>query len=165
MQSYLGMMEQLMKQKLSGEDNELNAYFNQAFAAFTDSQQMIKIDLKKLARDFPVFAKIFVFNAESETEAKIENLLLFDNICSIFRNCVEVQCDMGSGGGAADAAYFEKLTGILNSVCSNKAAKLRNIKVIKCKYSDEDLNAFQEKNADWNIEKMGSTKLSLSRKD
>ena len=157
METYSGIIEKLIAKKISGKENELNDYLNGSFQAFTNYQTIIKIDIKKLLRDFAIFKKTFIC-------VDMDNLLLFDIVVNIFTNCNEIQCDMGSGGSSIDQLYFNKLTQILNDICNNKTSKLKCIRIIKCKYKDEDLSKFQQNNQEWNIDKLGSSKLMISKK-
>ena len=113
--------------------------------------------MKKLVRDFEIFKKTFVCD-------QIENLLSFDFVSKMFPNCNEISCDMGSGGGNIDKDYFDKFSEILKNINVNKQLKM--IRIIKCKYNDEDLNSFKTNNEkNWIVNKAGSTKLIMSKKE
>ncbi len=107
----------LIKQELNEKNNKFPKYINQCFSKFCNDKTEIMIHVNLMKSQYHRFCKYFI-------HSDCDNLVLFDYIGKIFKNCKMVKCIIP---GNITSEYLNLL---LNIICSvNAATKLEIIEI------------------------------------
>merc|ERR1712176_783627 len=153
------IISNLISSKILNRKSKYPRYIVQCFDKFCSDQSMIKINLKSLYNFSNDFCSI-----------KCPNLLLFDNLCILFKKCQVIHC---GSTGVINALYLSSLLKILGHINQNendnKKKKLNKIilnDVTTIKLSDSEFLKYKSlinEKAQWILEQTDDSILTLTK--
>ena len=137
-------------EKISSKKNKYPKYIKYCLTNLINNKKIIKINLFAMNFSYKPFKSLFI-----SSSCPCPNMLLFDNICNMFKNCTQIQYNMWTNWTKFKISK-EYICLLLDSLSKFVNNKLNKIILIDYKF-DNDINfekclsLFKKKNSKWNI--------------
>ena len=140
-------------EKISSKKNKYPKYIKYCLTNLINNKKIIKINLDYMNISYKPFKSLFI-----SSSCPCPNMLLFDNICNMFKNCTQIQYNINTylTKFKISLLFICSLLEILFSIIGNDLIVLNKIELIDYKF-DNDINfskclsLFKKKNYKWNV--------------